>query len=107
MLFTLLQTATACRELLQCPVQESISITARQQQSLQDTQVLRAFITLLMLQAPLNATLRRLDSLVGQLQAALPPATLLVVHTGQVCTASIVHAGLPTSAVRMPSIPST
>lgn len=36
------------------------------------------------MQAPLDATLRRLDVLVGQVHAALPPHTLLVLHTGQV-----------------------
>jgi hypothetical protein len=38
---------------------------------------------LLILQAPLDATLQRLDGLVGQLHAALPPNTLLILHTGQ------------------------
>lgn len=30
-----------------------------------------------------DATLRRLDGLVGQLHGALPPHTLLILHTGQ------------------------
>jgi hypothetical protein len=45
----------------------------------------------LLLQAPLDATLQRLDALVGQLHAALPPNTLLILHTGQVSPLTVWH----------------